>query len=339
MTRRIFWIDYAKGFTIFIVVLAHACGQMNNNLKIGNPVLLELIRILMYFSFLFIMPVFFALSGYLFKPVKNFNEYKLITIKKCVTLGIPYIVFSLLLYGISLATGMHIDGINGLLSLVFIFIKPFSYLWFLLALLYIFIFVNFCFLIKISIRAQIAICFVLGFIQTLIFSNGDCMSQFFIWSLCFYIGFLLKKFNLLNRMNTKIVFNLLVVISLFIVIQLYWDKSWYEHANGFNLLNLLPKLLGIFLFFYWYKKTPKNSFTLYFTKYGKISLAIYLLHFPLISIIRRGLELVSISNPIVIFLLCLILSWYGSIWCQKILNKLKPLDFIIFPNRYLKGRL
>lgn len=336
MAKRIFWIDYAKGITIFIVVLAHVCGQINNNSNIRSPFLLESVRFLMYFSFLFIMPVFFALSGYLFKPVKNFKEYKIMILKKCVTLGIPYIIFSLLLYGISSVTGMHTDGINGIVSLTLIFIKPFSYLWFLLVLLYIFILINLLFLIKISIHTQITICLTLGFIQLFMFPNGSCMSQFFIWSLCFYIGFLLNNLSLLSKFNTKVISILLSIISVFIINQIYYDKLWYEHSNGFNYLNLFPKLLGIFLIFYLYKRVTRNSFTLYFAKYGKISLAIYLLHYPLISIIRRGLNLVSINNPIVIFILCLIFSWYGGIWCQRIFDRLRPLDFIVYPNRYLR---
>ena len=334
LVKRIFWVDFAKGVTIFLVVVAHVCGQITNNLRINSIVDLDILRYLMYFSFLFIMPVFFALSGYLFKPVKNLKEYKKIVLKKVITIGIPYISFSVLLYIVSLVTGMHNEGVSGLSSLILILWKPYSYLWFLITLLYIFILINFLFLIRVSIYIQFFLYFILGISQAILFPNGSGLSQFFAWSLCFYVGFLLKGRNLLDKLTNKLF--IIVVAIIPVILQFYFDNNWYEHANGFNAFNFIPKLLGILVLFFLYKKAKKNRFTIYFEKYGKVSLAIYLLHYPLLTIIRRGLTLLSFNNPFIVFLLCLILSWYGSIFCLKLFSKITPLYLLIFPNKYLK---
>ena len=68
--KRIFWIDFGKGFGIFLVVLAHVLANIANNVVLKNDVSTEIIHFIMYVLFLIIMPIFFAMSGYLFRDCK-----------------------------------------------------------------------------------------------------------------------------------------------------------------------------------------------------------------------------------------------------------------------------
>jgi fucose 4-O-acetylase-like acetyltransferase len=79
-TSRINWIDVLKGFVIVSVVLAHINFDY------------ESVKLFIY---LFHMPLFFFIGGYLFKPT---NDYKEFLKKKAIHLLIPYCLFIILIY-------------------------------------------------------------------------------------------------------------------------------------------------------------------------------------------------------------------------------------------------
>ena len=75
---RLNWIDWAKALGITMVVMGHS----NYNI----PFLSEMI-------FMFHMPLFFFISGYLFKADKTFKE---ISVSNWKTLILPYLLFNML---------------------------------------------------------------------------------------------------------------------------------------------------------------------------------------------------------------------------------------------------
>ncbi|MDO9047309.1 MAG: acyltransferase family protein [Methylobacter sp.] len=82
-TDRIDWIDKAKGVGIFLVVTAHVF------LNASAPILQKLAK----FIYLFHMPLFFMLSGMLYKP----EVFSVLFKKRVVSLLIPYTAFLFLL--------------------------------------------------------------------------------------------------------------------------------------------------------------------------------------------------------------------------------------------------
>lgn len=75
--KRINWIDFGKGFAIFSVLVGHVLmGLYESNIfSIANDVLLLLITQI----YIFHIPVFFALSGYFFRPVSDMFFIQLFT--------------------------------------------------------------------------------------------------------------------------------------------------------------------------------------------------------------------------------------------------------------------
>ncbi|HGJ1140470.1 TPA: acyltransferase family protein [Streptococcus pneumoniae] len=74
MTKvRINWVDFGKGFAIFLVLVGHVFIGLSesNKFSIANDVLLFLIAQI----YIFHIPVFFALSGYFFRPVSDLKEF------------------------------------------------------------------------------------------------------------------------------------------------------------------------------------------------------------------------------------------------------------------------
>ncbi len=70
MDKREYWLDIAKSIGIFLVVLGHT--SINENLKI--------------FIYSFHMPLFFLISGFLFKTNDNFKNFFIKQFKRYYTL-------------------------------------------------------------------------------------------------------------------------------------------------------------------------------------------------------------------------------------------------------------
>ena len=133
--KRITWIDFGKGFTIIFVLLAHIImGIYSTGLYPDHN---QFYYYSSWILFLFIMPVFFALSGFLYRSPNNLNEYLRMIRKKGIGLLLPYVIFSIIY-----VTLQHFSKVNHLFSwdsLFTIFIEPISYLWFLYALFLVFL--------------------------------------------------------------------------------------------------------------------------------------------------------------------------------------------------------
>ena len=62
MKRRIEWLDFGKGFFIFLVVIAHVLDGVQGK-KIYNNVVNSNIHIISDFLFFFVMPIFLLCQG------------------------------------------------------------------------------------------------------------------------------------------------------------------------------------------------------------------------------------------------------------------------------------
>ena len=94
MTKsRINWIDFGKGLAIFLVLVGHVLLGMYQSEKF--PIWNNLLLLLIAQIYIFHIPVFFALSGYFFKPVSSLKEFWDYAKKKTIILGLPYIFIQL----------------------------------------------------------------------------------------------------------------------------------------------------------------------------------------------------------------------------------------------------
>jgi len=78
------WLDVAKGLTIITVLFAHGPGF---------PGYEEIKRYMLWFN----MPLFFAVAGYLFKPVASWSDFRRWTLRRTRQLMLPYISFLVLI--------------------------------------------------------------------------------------------------------------------------------------------------------------------------------------------------------------------------------------------------
>lgn len=136
--RRELWIDAAKGFSIVFVVMGHSGDAAANH----------------YLSW-FRMPLFFLLSGLVFKPIDP-GRYTGWAVKRTKGLMTPYFAYGLLIAAVLLLFNLNVKGfaenlarlLYGGLSLT----GPYGVFWFITCLL--FTQLLFGFIVRYTVRTQ-----------------------------------------------------------------------------------------------------------------------------------------------------------------------------------------
>ena len=195
--KRIEWIDFGKGFTIFLVVLGHVfLGFFQSKSFIESK---NLIFILTQSMYIFHIPVFFLLSGYLFKPLNSWKEFFNEVIKKLIILGIPYVFYSVTQFILQKIGGDSVRDAATFYDLLNIWRIPYGVAWYLFTLWWISLIFG---MISIKIKNHI-ILFIISFI--LLISNfmlnfdNYLMNKITLWSSFYILGYVLRKSKIIEK--------------------------------------------------------------------------------------------------------------------------------------------
>lgn len=328
--KRVAWVDFGKGITILFVVLVHVLGGIFKTPGYGEYD--DITKISMAIILTFIMPVFFALSGYLYHPKSGFKNYSMNILKKAINLLFPYIVFSVF-YVLLQHVGNSVHNLYPWNSLLYIYKTPIGYLWFLCTLFLIFVLVGFFDLLHVNIYIQGGIYFLLFFVSQFV-TLPYYLAQTFTWTICFYMGYLIKNIKIENKSKQILLITFVIIFFVGIVQQYFAGGNWYR-TNLLTKSNFLTKLTSIPLILYLFSRFPQNKFFEYFEKYGKYSLIIYLVHAPSTSIIRVILIKLGISNYFLLIFLITVITWYVCLFVCLLAKKFAIFDFLFSPYKYL----
>ena len=323
--ERIKWIDVAKGIGIILVIIGH----VSINANINN------------FIYSFHMPLFFIISGFLYKPKKNFVK------NKAKSILIPYFVFSI----ISFIYWLFIERFfrnqqNSPLNLFFnIFLArggDDNYLfnvvmWFLPCLFLTEIL--FDFLVNRVKYKYVKYIIITSSIIGFIFSRISNVRLPFCFDICFsaivffYVGFYLKN-KVKDKMNLpkkNILYYIILIMLFFSVVIL----SKLEH--GANMNNLSYKYYSIFyitaIIGFYMIYMISNKINIKCLKWiGSNSLYIMVIHEPLKRIIVAIYAKMIDKNPdlvrgefihiLIISLLVLILTSILAVLVNHIKDKI-----------------
>ncbi|AVH74852.1 acyltransferase family protein [Weissella koreensis] len=331
--KRIEWIDIAKGQTIFLVVLVHVLeGIYKTNLfpeaKLG-------LECSMSGIFLIIMPIFLALSGYLYKVPQNrkyfIDQFK----KKAWNLLWPSIIFSVIYVGLQQCAGGDVHEGHQWSSLLTMGITPIGYLWFLETLFLTWLLMSALFSLKINIWFQaliyVGLVFVGWHVQGPLILQDVC-----VWSIFFFLGYLIKN-NSKIMLQSGVVIGSLIVLLMTLYAQSQIPTEWYD-TNGPTPLIMLGKLASVIVAFKFFQVLHLKRTKMYWLNAGKNSLIIYLVHAPLASILRILLLKLGINNFYLLTFLILIFTWELSRWVAWISLRYRPLQIIFYPTRWWSDR-
>lgn len=327
--KRITWVDFGKGFTIFFVLAVHCIDELYATNLFPNYAFLS--KLLMAIIYTFIMPCFFALSGFLYKSPNSINTYFKSIRKKFINFSIPYVVFSFVYVALQHLT--TVNKLNSWSSLLYIYKQPISYLWFLYVLFFIFILIGIFDLLKIPFHGQIIISIIL-FMLVQILHPIYVITATCSWLPCFYIGIILKRNTAL--LSKKATFYISSLITSFGLIWRFTQgENWFRN-NDMSMETAIFKISSIFLFFVFFYAMENNSFFNYFDKYGKFSMVIYMVHLPFTSFFKIISMKVGIPNYFLFLFITISLSWLASIFICYLSRKFDIINFFFHPAKYLK---
>lgn len=271
------WIDIAKGIGIILVILGHTCPG-----KTSHAI------------FLFHMPLFFIISGYLFNFEKYQNNFLALVKTSAKRLILPVLIIYFIFYPFNQASlpsliygsGKHLElsGFN---------ISAIEYsAWFLYCLFVVRILL--WTLIKLGSKLSINkfLLFIASFLCALLGSKlGEVF--FFPWSFDIalvalylaYVGYLLRENNIMSlKKNHKISVAFFAAVIFFIDFK-YFDLSMNEREYSNILISLNAAILVTITIFYisdLLEKIQKikilKNIIEYLKYLGKNSILILLLH-------------------------------------------------------------
>lgn len=322
--KREDWIDRTKGIAIILVILGHAISGADS-LRTDNVGIWEwLYRGLSSFH----MPVFFVISGYLSHIDNSFlktKEYIKYIRKKFFSLIIPYLEFEVIYCLIGILTDDKKYTLKALSQCLY---APVSHFWFIYVLFFIYVIVPVIWaLVK---RVQYLIIFFTG-ISICFFIMGSNLDWIFpIDKICYYaiffsIGIFISNNKTFFQKLNKIKYILscgIVWIVLIIVGNKFNDKF-----IGYKLLSGVTGCL-------WFMATtyalPHNKII---TFWGRETMPMYLIHSLFLSIIRRLMLNLGITNIDIIVIVSFAGATAGVSLVAFVARKITFLKAVFYPNK------
>lgn len=323
MSKEFTYINIAKGLGIFLVVLGHYV----------NPFFIpEYFQHIIKFIYTFHMPLFMAMSGFLFgKVFGKINNYRSFILKKSQRLMVPYFIISILLFGIKYIAGLFVPlkypaELNSLLY--HILVQPNSgfaaFLWFMYTLFLIFCIVPFFH--RLWILG--AFSFILYYLPL---PDAFCINLVGRFLIYFTFGiWIYQQRETINNQASKFPILFIILLCLYLIPQ-------YNNTVWNTTLSLLVGLCGSFFVYLTSLFISCNTkSTLYKCSHllGKTSSEIYLLHTFCMGAIIPLLSFFPIRIPLIKFHIDLIITV-----CFGIIGPIFLSKYFILKNKTLSSLL
>lgn len=281
------------------------------------------------------------MSGYFFKPLSNIKEFLGYAKKKTIILGIPYIFYSIVHFCLQKVAGATVRVPTTIFDLINIYKQPLGVSWYIYVLWSILIIYG---LLSIVIKNRrilflisvLAYCCTL-FVQTDIY----IIQKTLVWGVCFLLGSILSEIRL-NRIDSKkfllffIAFDFIYMLAWFLLYEVDSKKDYVSYSNPglWGIAFVVCILFAFIIFPKTENKTPRIFE--YFSKYGKDSLGIYILHAPICSMLRILMLKMGINSVFIHVIVGILLGWYLSIFATYIMKKIPILNIVLLPQKYIK---
>ena len=326
--QRDIWIDNTKILACILVVFGHFFQSMVKANILPNNLLYQWFNTTIYY---FHVPLFFICSGYLYQKYgksQNIRQWFKNIFKKLIVLGIPYFIFSFATWILKKIFSSSVNTQIGSLPHI-LFFEPASPYWYLYVLFFLFLITP---LLKKSslLLSLLLLSFLLKFLTIIgIFTNiyaiNKC-SENWIW---FIFGMIIAE-KILPLLNPNKAYILLVT---FLICSIIIQKEKIQILGQSFILGILACYSIISIIFYLFKDNNQNKHLAFLSKY---TMPIFLMHTLFAAPLRSFLFKLGIRNSVVHILFGLIISFVGPIITMNLLTIFKPMDFIVYPGKYLK---
>lgn len=309
------WIDHIKVFACILVALGHFFQSMcAAGILPSNAIYQWFQRTIYYFH----VPLFFICSGYLYQKysqVNSFAEWKNNALKKLISLGVPYFVFSLVTWGMKTIFSGNVNSeVHGLGY--DLFVHPMSPYWYLFAIFFIF-------LITPTFKSKKA-CYITAIVAMLLKLLSQVVDSYAlkivianqIW---FVIGMTVCKFDF-AEVARKYKLWAYSAVGLFLLLSI-----WNLESLSF-LMGLLACGAVLTLFAGGCNRPSALA---------EYTMPVFLMHTIFAAGVRAVLLKLGVDTPTIHIALGLVASFVGPIVAAEAMKKLK-LDILYRPSKYIK---
>lgn len=326
------WIDHIKIFACILVALGHFFQSMIHADILQETFVSRWFETTIYY---FHVPLFFLCSGYLYQKQTGkpgFGGWCSHVLQKALTLGVPYLVFSVATWLLKEVFSGAVNEQNmGLLQTLFV--SPASPYWYLYTLFFAFVITprlrNRAVMIAVAAAAvALKALRVLGLVNTGIYAVDSVMDNV-LW---FVLGMLLQYRNLGERQPDR---RLLVAgvtgFAAFLCISVGIcgaNRSWSWLAA---LMGLWGCISVVLILKNW---NLENKLTDWAAKY---TMPVFLMHTIFAAGLRAVLLKLGITNPVIHVSCGILISFAGPVIAAMIMQWLR-LDILLYPLKYRKKK-
>ncbi|MBC7872210.1 MAG: acyltransferase [Chitinophagaceae bacterium] len=272
---RIDWVDYAKGISIFLVVLIHLFASITNNNQIDVRQYLAIIEGQAFYSGT--MPVFFLLSGiFITRAIRE--PIRIYTLDKLRTLAYPYVLWSLITFIATMVAASFTNTSFTPADMLRILYEPVFQFWFLYSLFIVVMLYGILIHLKFTpvhfLMAATAM-FIIYHVFDLSLYSKEVIPYTFLLTFFFAVGAVYSQQiqNLVARLNTSTVLIMCVVAwSIWLAVVLsgvITELSW---------LRTLVKVIGMIGILSFAVLLGRFHFITEVQRWGRLSLQIYCAH-------------------------------------------------------------
>ena len=327
-TNRLYWVDYAKGIAIILVVYRHILiGIERSGIEVS--VWLRNANEMVYS---FRMPLFFILSGiFISRTIEKYQGSAFLKLKSK-TILYPYLVWGVIQITIQIVLSNYTNSQRSFIDYTYLITNPraIDQLWYLLALF------NSSILFFILYSVLKTNQWVLLITSFVLYSGSYLIENLSLFHDLFYYFFFLVLGHI-GRMaflddtyrvyfkSTKVLF---LTLPFFFVSQWYW----LNHQNMNHILFIPITLIGCFVIYSISFILADRNWLQFITIAGRHSLQIYLMHLLIVSMVRMLMvKFLHINTAWPILLACWVLGIVIPIIAYNILKK-TPANILFEPS-------
>lgn len=338
MKKREYWVDTLKIIACILVALGHLFqGFVKSGILPSTNVYLWFNETIYYFH----VPLFFIASGYIYQKftvINSFPMYLDTVRKKLISLGIPYIVFSIATWILKV---IFSDSVNNNVDKLAdtLLLKPLSPYWFLYILFILFL-ITPVFKNKqirnIMIFSSVALKIVVGFYE---FDNYiiNQLATNWIW---FILGMLLCFYDVPDVVSERrLLKTSLFSLCAFVIFSILSYRNQIIFYFKSSILGIWACISIVVISI---KLTAYKAIRVAVNTVSKYTMPIFLMHTIFAAGLRSVLFKLGIYNSIFHIIVGLFISFIGPIIAIEIMERMFCLDVLVYPGKYIKvknGRL
>lgn len=327
-SKRDMWVDNVKVIACILVVLGHFFQSMVKANLMADSFAYNLFEDTIYY---FHVPLFFICSGYLYQKysiVNNLKTWKISVLKKLIALGIPYFVFSFATWTLKKIFASSVNTeIGGLFDTLFK--HPTSPYWYLYILFILFVITWTSKSDKQQyLMLAIAVCMKLA--HTFGMNTGFYFIDNTLANCVWFVIGMTMAYGVIKMTNALMS---IILFAIFLLGSILAELEYIHFKTQGFLLTLVACFSVISLIYYLYKDGIQNKQMAFIAKY---TMPIFLMHTLFAAPFRSVLLKIGVNNLIIHIVLGLLVSFVCPVIAMIIMEKLKPLDFLVYPNRYIK---